>query len=762
MPTASPAQPSFAGGEWGPLLYARADLQKYRVACKTVLNYIVVPQGPAIRRSGTRFIAPLKDQSKVARLFPFEFNVVQAYMIEGGDQYFRFFRNKGSIVEADLAITNITQANPGVVSAVNTYSNGDEVFIEDVVGMIEVNLKRFIVANRTAGTFELQGTDTTGFTAYVSGGTVKRIFTLTTPYLEADIPAIRHVQSADVLYLVHKSYAPRKLERTGHASWTLTEIAFQDGPWLGVNLTATTLALSGTSGSVTVTASVETGINKGQGFLVTDIGRLIRWRLNSSSPWTWLKITAHTSTLIVTATISGVSPSAGTASTEWRLGLWSVTNGYPAAVQFYEDRLIFGGPTEFPNRLDGSGTGNYETFAPDDAAAAPTVRADDAIAFTLVSRKVNAIRWMIEDEKGLFVGTTGGEWIIKASNDDAISAINPPRAKKSTNYGVADTHPVEAGRTILYVQRDKKRIRELAFVFEDDGFRAPEMTLLADQITTKQITEIAYQQSPRSIMWAALNEGTLAGFTYERDQDVTAWHRHILGGTSDAAGTQAKVESVETIPSSDETVDEVWNIVQRWINGQVVRYVEFIEAEWEDGMLIEDAFFVDSGLTYTGPAITEIINLDHLEGETVKILRNGATHPDQIVTGGKITLQLSTTKVHVGLHRDAIVEPLSVEAGSAQGSPQGKTKRIDKLLIRVLASSGGKAGRDLDNIDPIPDLEFIDPEAVYGSPSPLFSGWAPVDFAGDYDRDAPAMFVQQFPLPSIVQAMAFQLSTQDD
>jgi len=765
MPTASPSQPSFAGGEWGPLLYGRADLQKFRVSCKTILNYIPLPQGPAVRRSGTRFVAPLKKQSKSARLLPFEFSVTQAYMIEFGDLYFRFYRNRAPIAEADVVITGITQANPGVVttSAAHGYTNGDEVIIEDVVGMVEVNTNRYIVANKTASTFELTGTNTTAFTAYASAGVAKKIYELSHPYLEADIPQVRKVQSNDVLYLVHPSYTPRKLERTGHTSWTLTEIAFQDGPYLPSNTTATTLALSATSGSVTVTASAVTGINNGQGFLTTDVGRLIRYRDLISTAWGWLKITAHTDTTHVTATVEK-APAAATASAEWRLGVWSDTTGYPAAVTFYEDRLVFGGPTANLNRLDGSSTGDYENFQPDDQSGSSTVLADNAVAFTLTSRKVNAIRWMIEDDKGLFVGTTGGEWIIKASNSEAISAINPPRAKRSTTFGVAEVHPVEAGNAILYLSRDKKRVRELAYVFEDDGFRAPEMTLLADQITKHSITEIAYQQSPHSIMWAALNNGTLAGFSYERDQDVTAWHRHILGGQSDAAGTQTKVESVEVIPSSDETMDEAWVIAQRWINGATARYIEFIEDEWEDGNALADAFFVDSGLTYDGAATTTIRGLDHLEGETVSILCDGITHPDQVVASGKITLENGGAKVHVGLHKNAFLTPLSIEAGSREGSPQGKTKRIDKLLIRVLASWGGHAGKSdaTADLDPVPGLEFFDDATDYDAAPDLVTGWVEQDFDGEYNREVNATFAMLHPLPSIVQAMAFQLSTQDD
>ena len=224
-------QKAFNGGEWSPLLEGRVDLEKYQNACYRLENFVIDPRGPAVFRPGFKYVNGTKDSSKVSRLIPFEFSVTQAYQIEFGDQYIRFFRNKAPITLAAQDITGITKANPAVVtySGSDTYANGDRVLINGVVGMTQVNNREFAVAgvNVGANTFELSGVNSTNYSTYASGGTVAEIYQITSTYIEADLADINYCQSADVLYLFHPSYAPRKLSRTGHTSWTLSTINFR-------------------------------------------------------------------------------------------------------------------------------------------------------------------------------------------------------------------------------------------------------------------------------------------------------------------------------------------------------------------------------------------------------------------------------------------------------------------------------------------------------------------------------------------------------
>ena len=747
MAKVSGIQNVFNAGELSPILDARSDLSKYANGLTICENFIPFVQGSVQRRPGLRFVARVKDSTKATRLLEFEFSTTQAYILETGDQYLRFFRDNGSILNANDTITGATQADPVVITAANSYSAGDEVYISSVVGMTELNNKRYLVANPTGANFEIQDLDGvdidgTGFTAYTSGGTSASIHEITTPYLEADLFELKIAQSADVLYIAHSGYAPRKLERTGHTSWTLTEIDFLDGPYLPTNTTSTTLGLSGTSGSVTVTASAAL-------FVSTDVGRLIRWK-DAASDWTWLKITAFTSSTVVTATIRGQNASATTATVDWRLGVWSETTGYPSAVTFFEDRLWWGGGVDYPQRVDGSNTGDYENYAPSDKDG--LVTDSHSPAFTLNSNNVNVIRWMIDDEKGLLVGTVGGEWILRASANGEVITPSNITAKNSTRYGSADLSPLRAGNAILFIQRAKRKLRELAYVFESDGFRAPDLTLLSEHVTLGGVNEMAYQQEPQSIVWGVRNDGELLGFTYERDQDVLGWHRHPVGGTSVA------VESVASIPAPTGDRDDTWVLVSRTIDGGTKRYVEYIEKLWDDGDDITDAFFVDSGLTYDSTPTTTISGLGHLEGETVSILADGSAHPDEAVSDGSITLDRSASTVQVGLGYNSNLQTVKPDLGSQDGTAQGKKKRVHRLTLRFWQSVGGKVGRDADNLDIIQFRSGSDPmdQAV-----PLYTGDKELAVNTTYGTDGQIYFRQDQPLPSNILAAILRLTTVD-
>lgn len=227
-------QASFAKGELSPALFGRVDTAAYQVGLARAYNLVIHSYGGASNRPGTVFVAPQKDHDYAARLVPFAFNTTDAYMLEFGHLYMRVMRGGAHVLEAAKTITGVTQANPGVVTATSHgFSNGDDVFIQGVVGMTRLNLRWFRVAGQTTHTFQLTdpvtgaNVSTAAFAAYVSGGTVARVYTIATPYDSDDLLQLDYVQSADVMTITHRSYAPRELGRTGHASWTLSTISFE-------------------------------------------------------------------------------------------------------------------------------------------------------------------------------------------------------------------------------------------------------------------------------------------------------------------------------------------------------------------------------------------------------------------------------------------------------------------------------------------------------------------------------------------------------
>jgi len=302
MVKSSPIRTTFNAGELDKRLLGRIDFDKYRNGSEVMENIIPLAEGPAMRRSGTRYVAEVKDSSKKVRLEPFNSGVDFSYQMEMGDLYIRFYRQQGQI--------NVSSVAAWVTST--SYVQGDI--------RSESGTNYYCTEDHTSGTF---ATDLSNGLWYALSGT---IFEIPTPYLEADLFNLRVIQSGDIAYIFHPDYKPRKLSRFGNTNWTLTEVTFVDGPYLDENDTSTTLNPSATTGSVTITASAVTGINGDTGFQSTDVGRLIR--IKHGSDWGNATITAVGSTTSVTAT-TNVDFGAATAQTTWRLGAWSETTGYP-------------------------------------------------------------------------------------------------------------------------------------------------------------------------------------------------------------------------------------------------------------------------------------------------------------------------------------------------------------------------------------------------------------------------------------------------
>lgn len=762
MGRASHIQNAFNAGEFSSLMLGRQDVAKYAAGLFTCFNAIPFVQGAWSRRPGTAFLHQARHHDKLARLVPFQYSVTQTYVLEFGEQYIRFFTDHGILTNAAQSITSITKANPGVVTKnSHGYLDGARLELSSIVGMTQLANREVVVANKTANTFELNDSDgnpidTTNYDTFTSGD-MASILEVTTTFAESDLADIRWTQSADTLYILHPDFPPQQLVRVAATSWTLSNIAFTDGPYDSQNATATTLTPSAATGSgVTLTASAVTGINNNTGFKTTDVGRLIR--ILQGSVWGYVVITGWTSTTVVTVTVLSTLTDT-TAKSIWRMGIWSDTTGYPTCGTFFEDRLWLAGAALYPQRLDGSRTGLYSSFSP--SSVAGVVASDNAVAFTLNADDVNAVKWLAANERGLLAGTSRGEWVIRASTlNEAITPTNIS-GKPSTRYGSADVAPVVAAKAVLFLQRAARKVREFAYVLEVDGFKAPDMTLLAEHITRPSVVELTFQEQPQAVVWGARADGVLLGFTYERDQDVTAWHRHELGGQSDAAGADIPVvESVTAVSAPDTTRDELYLLVQRYINGGDKRYVEYMSKVWETEDEQEDAFYVDCGWTaINSPAASTVTGLWHLEGETVGAYVDGTKHPDVTITNGKAVLGRTGTIITLGYFYNSDGETLPIEGGTPDGSSQGKVKRIHRVGLWLVDTLGLKIGADSDTLSEIIVRKWGD---QFGIATPLFTGVVRDRIEGDYDMLGQVYWRADGPFPANVLAVMPQFNTSDD
>tara|TARA_Y100000817_G_scaffold121023_1_gene94805 strand:+ start:8628 stop:11384 length:2757 start_codon:yes stop_codon:yes gene_type:complete len=645
---------------------------------------------------------------------------------------------------APKTITGITQANPAVVTAnAHGFVNGSTVYISGVSGMTEVNDKEFKVANKTTNTFELQTTNSTSYSAYTSGGTVKELgVTITNSAASGSMDNDIDwdvVEGADS-YNVYK----------------------QENGWYGF------------IGSTELTVFQDTAIEG-------DAGDTPPKQRNP----------------------------------------FDAADKYPMAVSYYEQRKVFGGTNTDPTLLEFSQTANFHNMS----ISSPR-KDDDAISRSIASREVNEIRALVP-MTDLIVLTSGGEWRVQAGESGVLTPTSIS-VKPQQYHGASHTQPIVAGGAVLFIQHQGRTVRSLAYSFESDGYKGTDMSLLASHLfENNTLLDWAYAEVPDSVIWCVRDDGTLLGMTYLRDHEIYGWHRHDTEG--------GVFESVASVTEGSD--DYLYAVVKRTINSRTVRYIERLNRRYFDD--VEDAFFVDSGLSLDSPiavsgytsanpvvitatahglsngdtvdiegikvtdsagdvvlsptlnrngwkvanvtsntfelqdsdganvngtaldtyasggnvreAVTTVSGLWHLEGETVSALANGSVVNNLTVTNGAVTIPSAASRVHVGYPFQCDVQTLNLSpAAMKTGTIQTRKVRIDTITARVDRTRGIYAGPDSENLTEA--KQFL---------QDLHSGDIKISITSKWDKDGQIFLRQPNPLPFTVLAITAEYSVGD-
>lgn len=776
MPMIAPGLVALNGGEWSKRLWGRYDQEKYLNALRRCENFIPLVHGPVIRRPGFKFVSWVRRNEADLRIVPFVYAQDQAYILEftddGASKRLRFYRNRSAVTETGKAISAVTKANPGVVTAnAHGFGAGDEVFVSGVGGMTQVNGRRFRVGAPATNTFQLLDPiggatiDTTGFGTYSAGGTAAHIYEVTHPYAAADLPQLKWTQALDTMFLFCPGYAPRKLTRSGDASWAFSTPGFEDGPYLPENTTTTTLTLGAMSGSgVSLTFSGTAGVNNGAGLAAGDVGRLLRVLTKDGSestpPFVWavLRIASVGSSTTGTADFLYTGEDAQTETKrEWRLGYWNDTRGWPTCGVFHKGRLWLASSAAHPENVWGSEAENFQRFAPSPNAAfedgiIPGPTATNAVTLVASDDQAALIRWLLPT-RPMIAGCSAGEQSIKASSLD--EAIGPDNAtiSPSSSVGAANTPPARVDNVGLFLDRTQRRLFEVAYRLQDDNVAPVDLSLHAEHIGQgAPLKRIAWQRNPWRVLWACREDGQLAGCTYEREQEVVAWHRHPLGGLD------AKVLDLAVIPGVGQ--DDLWCVVERQIDGAPRRFLEHLANDrWASSA--EDRAqwcYADSALSYDGAPVTALSGLDHLESETVTILADGAAHAAKVVMNGAIALDRAASVVQVGLGYSSVLETNNLELGNPLGAAVGRPKTLHAVTVLLFDSLGGRLGPATGRLEAL--LYRTAGDAMDAAP-PLFTGAKTVEWPGGWQREKRILFVQDQPLPLNLAGFVPQMQTNE-
>lgn len=865
MGKASPAISNFNAGEFSPLLEGRTDFERYANGCTVMENFIPTVQGPAIRRAGTRFVAPVKNAESRVWLQPFEVSEGTAYVLEFGNLYIRFYANGGQLVSGGSPVEVVTPYSladlfdADNICRLRFAQSGDILYIthpnhaprvlkrtgattfelatfspiggpfEDInpdssvsvhasgeTGTITLYASDAIFTSSHVGVnFLLETPDDTNILAWEAGKKIagvgesvygllrksdSKVYRCVTEYtvasggVEARTGSIKPVHTRGIRPdgdgNAVTSGSTTFAARAGfdweflHAGYGWAQITAVAGD--GKSATAQVLAripsecVLGTAGaSYTVSAVTFTVIKYGQQPTGNEIFPYVSYAAEYRMDVT---VTAHPFNTgdSVTVSLNGaafvrtgrasktgansfsikfetapdfVLPtfSSGTAvsnankgvpSRRWAFGAWSAALGWPSSVTFFRERLCF----TRGQKLWMSVASAFDDFSSRNDSG--EVSDDQAITLEIASGEINDVHWL-HAARELVAGTAGGEFVIgELQNGDPIGPGNI-RVQAISRFGTRSVQPVGSGSATLFLLRSGAKLRELSYDFTADSYDSKDVTTLSDHITSGGITDMDFALEPYSVLWAVRKDGALLGFTWNNEEQVKGWHRHTLGGA---------VESVAVIPRPDGLGDQVWLCVRRTINGATTRYIEWMENPTLYGGSQIDAHYVDCGLTYDGAATTTLNGLDHLEGCTVDVLINGYPHPQRVVSSGAILLQAEATTAHVGLPYISKLQTMRIEAGAQDGTSQGKTKRIHKIVFRLLDTAGVKVGPDENNLQ---QLEFRVPADAMDSAPPLFSGDKVVSWPGGYDTDGRVMVYHDQPTPLTLVAIYPQVMTQD-
>lgn len=586
MTRANKAIVNFAGGEASPSLVARADLPLFQKIMSRVQNWIVEPQGPTHYRNGFVYVHHTR-RNNAAVLIPFQFSDIQAYLIEATAQYFRFYKTTGLVLESAKTITGITQANPGVITSnSHGYSTGDEVYLSDIGGMTELNNQYALVVRINANTYSLTDLDgnainTTGYTAYTSGGTTERVYEVKTPYREADLEELQYAQNADVMYITHRSYEPRKLTRTSDTSWSLARYVRTAEPFL-----AAKSIMGATQANPGVLTVVAHGGAVGDEVYIDGVVGMTELNdthyLINSTP------TADTLTLKTTAGVP-VDTSGFTAYVSGgKFEYIGDSGNYPGAVAFTDDaRLAMAGTDAKPETIwfskspTAAGAVQFDNFTTGSGAT-------DAVIFTLapLNGKVDSIRWLTNTDKYIAAGTFGSVRRIYGPTEAEPIGPDGITAKAANADGAQRTPPVQDGSTLFYIQRGGLSLQSVEYDYTIDGYAPDDKNLVSSHLTRGGFKQVVRQIARPTIIWVVKNDGMLLGLTYKGKENIAGWHRHKLGGND--TGGQVKWAGIMPRESNQ---DQIWVVVERTIDGVTRRYIEYMADEPEYPDLLD--FFTE-------------------------------------------------------------------------------------------------------------------------------------------------------------------------
>lgn len=647
-------QRAFAGGELAPVYHSRGDSPRYLEGLRRCRNFQVMRAGGVQNRSGFRFIGECKTNSSNVRLEKYVTeNSGEGILVEVGSGYLRFYKD-GALIE---------------LSGVTAWSNATAYEIGDVARQGGVNY--YCIEPHTN-----QVPPNVTYWYAMPGDVLEVPTTYTTDGLIGGWE-----QSGNVVVITHRLHDPRELVYVSDTHWILRLADTEPSLEAPANLVLTPIA-GALAYSYVVTAVKDETYEESLPSAADSDNAIAAPTAAAPHVLAWDAVTGAVEyNVYCDPADNGVYGFIGVAATnafnnpgyEPDFSLtppldrtpFVSADTRPHVAAHYQQRRFYAQSNENPDGIEASRTGFLNNFG-----RSSPLQDDDALSLKIKGRHYHPVRHML-GLKHLIVFTDGGAWTV----GEPEKPLTPSTlfADQKTYSGCSETViPVVIGETVVYVQARGRSVRELRFSQEIEGLAGRDLSQFGSHLfDNRTVVDMDFAETPNSIVWATRSDGTLLGLTFIQEDETYGWHRHDSGASAD-------FERVRVVPEADD--DAVYVIVRRTIDGATVRYIERLERR-EVESFDADAFFVDSGLSYSGAPATVFAGLDHLEGESVAVLADGANVGPKTVTGGQITLSTAASNVHAGLPITAELETLDLDVGGAMIRDKQKLVKAATLIV---------------------------------------------------------------------------------
>ncbi len=755
MTRASHLLSTFNGGEWSPELYGRIDLDKYRNACRRIENFVLLAQGPATRRPGTKFIAPTKGDG-VVRLLPFEFSTEQAYVIEAGASYFRFYMNGGRIETA-----------PGVAYEIATpYGIGDLAGLKwaqsaDVLYLVHPNFPPYKLARSGHTNWSLAAIDfqdgpyleenvtATTLTPAAASGTNVTLTASASLFSANDVGRlvrIKHTSSWGWAKIVGFTSATQvKIDIKSAFGGTGAVTSWRLGAWsIGTGWPSTVtfheerlfLANSKLQPQTlwaSVSGAYESFSPSGVDSVVKDDHALnftiaddrvnaIRWM--SAGKSLALGTTGGEFNLTASTLNEALTPSNVTVRRETTNGSADIRPERIGAAVLYVQRagrklyeMAYSFENDAFNSPELSLLARHLTqkgvkeiaYQSEPWSIVWAVRQDGALLGLTYMRGQDVVGWHRHQIAGTSAKVLSVTCIPGDGQDEAWLAVE--RIVQGT------------------VRRSVERMA--AAFSPEDAFDKREAFFVDGGLTFDGMKAATLTPGAGAMAAGAANVTFTASAAVFSAGDIGREIRHAYPVPSGTGYYVARA----TIISVNSTTQ-----VAATINAAFPSLQAIAAADWS-------------------LCATVIAGLDHLIGETVTILADGATHPNRVVAAdGSVTLERPTARAHIGLGFTSRLTTMDIEAGSMDGAAQGKSRRVHRVIVRLNNSLGMRVGTELGATE---DIVFRAAATAMDQSPPLFTGDKFVAFPKGWSTQATVTVLQEQPLPCTVIALIPQLTTMD-